>query len=153
MTEGSSIRRVLAVAWRDFRHTALTKGFIVGAVVVPAIMLAAVPLIPLLSKAGASPIEGRIVVIDRIGGVCDAFRSALLEKEASQVESDETRGGSIEIHVEVQAADATADQSALSRQVGEGALTALLVASRDGTDGSVDLLVPSTASPRHTRRL
>lgn len=153
MTEGSSIRRVLAVAWREFRHTALTKGFIVGAVVVPGVMLAAFPLIPMLTKSKAQPIEGRIVVIDRVGGVTDAFRTALLAKETGGGDRNDPFNGPVEVRATVDAAAAGADESALRAEVGAGSLTALVVASRDGTDEKAELLVPSAASPRHTRRL
>ncbi|MEY4827434.1 MAG: hypothetical protein RLZZ288_985, partial [Planctomycetota bacterium] len=32
------MRRIGTVAWREFRHTALTKAFIIGAVVLPLVM-------------------------------------------------------------------------------------------------------------------
>ena len=102
MTEGSSIRRVLTLAWREFRHTALTKGFIVGAVVVPGVMLAAFPLIPMLTKSKARPIEGRIVVIDRVGGVTDAFRTALLSKEKGGGDRGDPFDGPVEVRATVE---------------------------------------------------
>jgi hypothetical protein len=37
----AALRRVLAVAWREFRHTVLTKGFIFGALVMPVVMFVA----------------------------------------------------------------------------------------------------------------
>ena len=35
-------RKVAAIAFREFKHTALTKGFIFGALVVPVMMFAAI---------------------------------------------------------------------------------------------------------------
>ena len=37
------MRRTLTVAWREFRHTALTKGFLVGAVALPLLIFLLVP--------------------------------------------------------------------------------------------------------------
>ena len=116
-------------------------------------MLAAVPLIPMLTKSKARPIEGRIVVVDRVGGVADAFRTALMAKEAAAGDREDPLNGPLEVRANVEAAPAQADETGLRAQVGAGSLTALVVASRDGTDEKAELLVPSAASPRHTRRL
>ena len=41
-----SVRRVLSVAWREFRYTALTKGFIIAAIGVPLLMVAVLAVVP-----------------------------------------------------------------------------------------------------------
>ena len=150
MTDGSTFRRVRAVAWREFRHTALTKGFIVAAIVVPAVMLALVPLIPRLMQSKPQPLEGRVVVIDEIGGVTEGFRTALLEASGSPGDPFD---GPVEVRATVEAAPADADEAALRAQVGDRSLAALLLARRADGKTRIELLVPSAASPRHTRRL
>ena len=147
------MRRLFTVAWREFRHTVLTKGFIIGAVVVPAVMLAAVPLIPMLTKSKSRPMEGRVVVVDRVGGVTEAFRGALLAEETPAWGPDDPFSGPVEVRATVETPAGEPDEAALRRQVGEGALTALLVVSRDDEGETAELLVPSAASPRHTRRI
>ena len=150
MTDGSTFRRVRAVAWREFRHTALTKGFIVAAIVVPAVMLALVPLIPRLMQSKPQPLEGRVVVIDEIGGVTEGFRTALLEASGSPGDPFD---GPVEVRATVEAAPADADEAAMRAQVGDRSLAALLLARRADGKTRIELLVPSAASPRHTRRL
>ena len=38
MANRGSVRRIRAIAWREFRYTALTKGFLIGAIILPLIM-------------------------------------------------------------------------------------------------------------------
>jgi ABC-2 type transport system permease protein len=60
------MRKVLFVAIREFLATAATKGFIIGALVVPAIMGAMIPVIILLTLHAKGPeVAGEVVVIDR----------------------------------------------------------------------------------------
>jgi len=55
--------RICAVAWREFKHTALTKAFVIGAVVVPVLMFGVVAAIPLLTAGAKKPIEGTVAVV------------------------------------------------------------------------------------------
>lgn len=59
----SSISRVGAIAWREFKHTALTKAFILGALGVPLFMVGVVALLPMLVKQEMIPLRGTIAVI------------------------------------------------------------------------------------------
>ena len=61
------IRRALIVAWREFKHTALTKAFIIGVLIVPLFLIALVPISVLLLKPSALPLEGRMALIDTSG--------------------------------------------------------------------------------------
>ena len=52
-----SLARVAAVAWREFRYTALTKSFLFGAVALPIVMLGLLALLPpLLVFFGLPPV-------------------------------------------------------------------------------------------------
>ena len=58
--------RVARVAGREFASTALTKGFIIGVFVVPAIIAVIMPLLGyLVSISKPPPVEGRLAIIDR----------------------------------------------------------------------------------------
>lgn len=62
----NGIRRTLAVAGREFASTALTKGFILGALILPAIFAIVMPLIGFLIEQAKPPaVVGRIAIIDR----------------------------------------------------------------------------------------
>jgi ABC-type Na+ efflux pump permease subunit len=153
------MRRVLAVAFREFRHTVLTKGFIFGAIVLPAIMILAAPLIPLLMKSETPPIEGRVVVVDRIGGHLEALRIAVQPSgESASTPTDPLkapveRRPRIKFDAAIESAPAETDEAILRAQVGKQELTALLVITRQEEQVRAELLVPSNASPRHTRFL
>jgi ABC-2 type transport system permease protein len=152
VTEGFSMRRTLAVAGREFRHTALTKGFIIGAIGIPALLFAVIPLIPRLMRSTPPPLEGRIAVVDRLGHVVESLQAALAESPERQ--PWETREEDVEVRLEVEAAPPDTSIDGLRAQVADESLRGLLIADRS-EDGSeqVELLVPSTSSPRHTRRL
>lgn len=84
--------RILAVAWREFASTAMTKGFIIGAIIVPLISMAAIPLIIILVMQAKPPkVEGSVAVIDGSGEVLGAIREnltpeALAARMAKQME-------------------------------------------------------------------
>jgi ABC-2 type transport system permease protein len=61
------MRKALNVAVREFLSTVLTKGFIIGIVMTPAIMLVAIVGISVLMKNAGPKVEGTVTVIDRSG--------------------------------------------------------------------------------------
>lgn len=66
--------KVLSVAWREFSSTVLTKAFVIGAFVVPALVALAIPLIvKFTAEAKAPRLEGAVAVIDRSEAVGDAI--------------------------------------------------------------------------------
>ncbi|HYF13510.1 MAG TPA: ABC transporter permease [Phycisphaerales bacterium] len=63
------MRRVLVISWREFVATVATKGFILGLVLPPIIMGAAITLMPMLMNKQLPKVSGHIAVIDRSGAV------------------------------------------------------------------------------------
>lgn len=62
--------RILNIAGREFASTVLTKGFIIGAVVVPAVLAVAIPVVIfIVSQQKAPAIVGTVAVIDPTGEV------------------------------------------------------------------------------------
>ncbi len=159
MTEGSATRRVRTIAWREFRHTVLTKGFIFGAIVLPAILILAAPLLPLLMGSETPPIEGRVVVLDRVGGHLEAFQASVQPSKPSDPKPADPLNAPIErqprvrFEAAIEGAPADADEAALRAKVGAQELTALLVVVRKDDLPRAELMVSSNASPRHTRFL
>lgn len=81
MKQGFSSSKVLRVAIREFASTALTKAFIIGALVVPAAMTLLIPLIAVLTIASQpEPEKGTIVVVDRSGMVAELFGERISEE-------------------------------------------------------------------------
>jgi len=83
-----SPRKIARVAGREFVSTALTKGFLIGVFVVPAVLIVVMPLIIFLVEQAEPPVvRGRIAVIDRSGEV-----APLLEQRLSTEAIAERRG-------------------------------------------------------------
>jgi ABC-type Na+ efflux pump permease subunit len=79
--------RVFKIAAREFSSTALTKGFLFGALVFPALIFAALPLIGrLIEKAEreAPVVQGRLVLLDRSGS-----GPALADRVALRLDAEE----------------------------------------------------------------
>jgi len=57
------MRKTLTVAWREFRHTAMTKAFFFGAIIMPILMMGLfIFAIPLLESED-TPLQGTVIVI------------------------------------------------------------------------------------------
>lgn len=70
--------KVLRVAAREFASTAITKGFIIGALVVPAAMFAIIPLVAALAiSAQPAADKGKIYVVDRSNEVTETLTERL----------------------------------------------------------------------------
>lgn len=81
----SYLGKIALIAWREFRHTALTKGFIIGAIVLPVVMFGVLAVVPALLSKEAPPLVGSIAVIDSTGTIVPRAK-AILEKPASVAE-------------------------------------------------------------------
>ena len=58
------MRKTLTVAWREFRHTAMTKAFLFGAIVMPILMMGLfIVVAPLLADSNDTPLTGTIIVV------------------------------------------------------------------------------------------
>lgn len=60
--------KTLAVAFREFKATVLTKAFIIGVLLVPAVVTASLPLAMSLVSNKSPEVLGTLAVIDRSGG-------------------------------------------------------------------------------------
>lgn len=70
--------RTLTIAWREFASTALTKGFIIGGFVVPAVLTALMTFVaPLLVRKEPPPAQGELAVLDGTGELRERVASAL----------------------------------------------------------------------------
>ena len=74
--------KVFRIAVREFVSTALTKGFIIGALVVPAVLLTIMPLVVMLAESAKPPaVVGEVAVIDRTGVVAGLLEGRLAPEE------------------------------------------------------------------------
>lgn len=84
--------RMLQIAWREFASTALTKGFIIGGFIVPAVILVVmVTLLPVLLKDEGPGVVGDVAIIDKSGVVGEEIARRLspeeLAKQSTNIEA------------------------------------------------------------------
>lgn len=73
-----NISKIMRVAAREFASTAMTKGFIIGALVLPALMALIIPVVLLLSINAQPPADtGKIYILDRSGEVNETISERL----------------------------------------------------------------------------
>lgn len=85
------MNKVFKVAIREFAATALTKGFIIGAFIVPLVMLGlVVVLMPLLLNEKAPKVSGTVAFIDPTGAVMPAVRENMTPE--AMLKRQEERG-------------------------------------------------------------
>ena len=84
--------RISAIAWREFRYTALTKSFLLGAVAIPVIMLAVLAVLPPLMVSQLKPLEGRVAIIDPTGRFAESFELVIDERQREGIPPELRRG-------------------------------------------------------------
>jgi len=73
-----NLSKVMRVAAREFASTAMTKGFIIGALVVPAVMVAVIPLVMTLAMSAQPPADtGTIYILDHSSEVTPVLEDRL----------------------------------------------------------------------------
>jgi ABC-2 type transport system permease protein len=72
-----SMRRIGLVAGREFMAAVANKGFVIGLLVMPAIIAVMVVVFPLVMRQGAQAIRGEVAVIDHTGQIAGPLRAAL----------------------------------------------------------------------------
>lgn len=71
-------RKITRVAWREFASTVLTKGFIIGALLTPVLILAMISLVAVLAATKSEPtITGEVAIIDPTGVVASRLSDQL----------------------------------------------------------------------------
>ena len=178
-----SLARVAAVAWREFRYTALTKSFLFGAVALPVVMLGILALLPPLLVSQLKPLEGRVAVVDPSGRFESAFRATLETEESGELPEEVRQGiaelgfgdgsGLIQQELARAARASTPDVIAVTiddgtsvetlkeqARAGEWVGVVSLPASELATNGPanpsggpIELFVPSELSPRNAQDL
>lgn len=84
------MNRIFRIAAREFAATAITKGFIIGALVVPAVFAACIPLIVLLTMQARAPVvEGTVAVIDRSGTVGERVSARLTPEGIAEARGED----------------------------------------------------------------
>jgi ABC-2 type transport system permease protein len=71
------IRRIGLVAKREFAVTVMSKGFLIGLLIMPLLGLIVFTVVPRLAAGGGPPVRGDVAIVDGTGQVIDELRTAL----------------------------------------------------------------------------
>jgi ABC-2 type transport system permease protein len=177
----SYLGKVALIAWREFRHTALTKGFIFGAVAVPVVMFGVITLMPFLISRESPPLVGTIVVADPDGTVSARAEQILVTPPSAKEVLDELASAEANPASPAgtaEALDAASSLAAAPQRIEvtwrvEPSLDAVEAIKRDVREGRIlagaaippaaldpaneidgfELFIPSSLSPKHVRQI
>jgi ABC-2 type transport system permease protein len=138
-------RRILVVAAREYLTRIKTKGFWIGTVTLPILMLAAI-MLPAVFMTTAR-ITHRTVVVDETGRVADTLVARLAEGRGLKGGSFEGRAAEFEAQVEEPARDRTSQREELNRRVVEGEIDSWIWISTEGlAENRVEYYAESVSS-------
>lgn len=177
----SGTAKIFAIAWREFRHTVLTKGFIFGALIMPVLMFGAIAAIGMLVGSQMAPVNGTLAILEESGQVAPF---ATQELDPSRINEDleesvkrasklipgvgsnaATQAAAItpRISVAVEAFTDPLQEETLRARIQEDSLLGLAIVPKDvlqanprneqGGNAVFTLLVPSKSPPRLTALL
>ncbi len=169
---------VVLIAWREFRHTALTTGFIFGAVAMPVLMFGVIALIPMLITNEVPPLVGEIAIVDpsetilpraKVKLETPPTREETIEELTENPPTDtgsrmeaasELASGAAPQRIEVAWRSETALESidALKEHVKNGSLLAAALITPDMLDPTKDAIafeyyIPTSLSPKHVNQI
>lgn len=84
--------KILAVAVREYASTVMTKGFIIGAMVLPAVIgVVLIALLLLFATSRPDKVEGEIAIIDRSGAVGSELAERLSPERIAERQAERAR--------------------------------------------------------------
>jgi ABC-2 type transport system permease protein len=163
------MRKMLTVAWREFRHTAMTKAFVFGAIVMPVLMMALfVLVIPLMMESNNTPLQGKIAIIAPTDVIAEIelqlIKGDTKLKEISDqlpaiIQNDPIASGMLhpntsDTDIELVAANSETYDN-LKQQVQDGDLAGFIVVPESlvqsiDSEEQLQVFIPSSFSPNHT---
>ena len=83
-----SMSKVGLIALREFRHTVLTKSFLLGAIALPAILFAFMAVVPMLLVSQLEPLKGEFALVDPTGSVPAALEEIIESRQSIESNLD-----------------------------------------------------------------
>jgi ABC-2 type transport system permease protein len=146
------MKRVWLVAQREFLAAVVNKGFVIGLLVMPAIIAILVMVMPRLMSTQGSQIRGEVAVIDPTGQVFDALRDGLTPDAITRRRTEGARRALENAPAPVRAVANESSNAAIERTMGAApAFTILQRAATADVQSEKRWLTDPVAkdSPRH----
>ena len=83
-----SVSKVFLIAKREFRHTVLTKSFLLGAIALPAILFALMAVVPMLLVSQLEQLKGEFALVDPTGSVPAALEEIIESRQSGESNLD-----------------------------------------------------------------
>jgi len=141
------MNKTLLVAWREFASTAFTKGFLIGVVMTPVMILIVIGAVFYMQKVGGPRLVGSVALIDQSGHVADAVRRRFTE-EQTEKEAEELAAHTKEIIEKSPMAGAMGEQSKMAQAQAEAAVKEEV---RKSAELTLEVL-PSGADPEAEKK-
>jgi ABC-2 type transport system permease protein len=113
------MRKVWLVARREFMAAVMNKGFVIGLLVMPAIVAALFAVFPRLMNTQGVQVRGQVVVIDASGRVLEGMRAALTPEAITKRRTDGARRALENTPAAVRAVAARSSDTAIERALGQ----------------------------------
>src|SRR5688572_10531387 len=146
------MKRVWLVAQREFVAAVVNKGFVIGLLVLPAIVAILVMVMPRLVSTQGSQIRGEVAVIDSTGQVFDGLRAGLTPEAITRRRTEGARRALENAPAPVRAVANESSDAAIERSMGMApAFTILERAATADVQSEKRWLIDPVAedAPRH----
>ena len=146
------MRRVWLVAQREFLAAVMNKGFVIGLLVMPAIVSVLVMVMPRLMSTQGTQIRGEVAVIDPTGQILEGLREGLSPEAISRRRAENARRALENTPAPVREVAGSSSDAAIERAM--GAAPRLTIVERPSTadvQGEKRWLTETVAEdgPRH----
>ncbi len=125
------MRRVWLVAQREFLAAVMNKGFVIGLLVMPAIVALLITLMPRLMSTQGTQIRGEVAVIDPTGQILESLREGLSPEVISRRRAEGARRALENTPAPVREVASSSSDAAIARAM--GAVPALTIVERPAT--------------------
>jgi ABC-2 type transport system permease protein len=125
------MKRVWLVAQREFVAAVMNKGFVIGLLVMPAIVALLIVVMPRLMSTQGSQIRGEVAVIDPTGQVFDGLRAGLTQEAITRRRTEGARRALENAPGPVRTVAGESSDAAIERAM--GAAPALTLVQRSAT--------------------
>ena len=125
------MRRVWLVAQREFLAAVMNKGFVIGLLVMPAIVSVLVMVMPRLMSTQGTQIRGEVAVIDPTGQILEGLREGLSPEAISRRRAENARRALENTPAPVREVAGSSSDAAIERAM--GAAPRLTIVERPST--------------------
>lgn len=144
--------KVLWVAWREFSATVFTKGFLIGIVMTPLLILVVGGAVAMMKNLKGPQITGTVAIIDRSGIVGPLVAERFTERAVEQESEEKSR----EIREQAEAINRKAGLPAEGLPRGAGGMgnsvaSAMAEQAREGPRLTLEML-PATEDPESAKQ-